>query len=62
MMTNENAVDRLIRLIAGVALLAMIPNIGPIGWIGIVPILTGAFGFCPLYRLVGFSTCRTQRK
>jgi hypothetical protein len=27
------------------------------GWIGIVPLLTGLVGFCPLYRLVGMSTC-----
>ncbi|MFZ6842988.1 YgaP family membrane protein [Undibacterium sp. RuTC16W] len=27
------------------------------GWLGIVPVLTGTFRFCPAYRLFGFSTC-----
>ena len=34
--------------------------IGPWGWIGVVPLATGAVRFCPLYRLLGFSTCSSR--
>jgi len=62
---NEGTTDRVIRIIAGIALLAL-------GWggavsgtvgtvfkvLGFVPLLTGLVGWCPLYRLVGIKTCR----
>lgn len=56
---NEGSLDRALRVIVGIALIAMV-FVGPKaawGWIGIVPLLTGLVGFCPLYRLVGMSTC-----
>jgi hypothetical protein len=58
-MTNEGKTDRVLRVIIGLALLALV-FVGPQtawGWIGLVPLLTGLFGFCPVYRLVGFNTC-----
>jgi hypothetical protein len=33
-----------------------------LGLIGIVPLLTAAFGYCPLYTLLGFSSCPLERK
>ncbi|MCW8957049.1 MAG: DUF2892 domain-containing protein, partial [Gammaproteobacteria bacterium] len=27
------------------------------GLIGLVPLITGLFGFCPAYKLLGMSTC-----
>jgi hypothetical protein len=30
-------------------------------WIGVVPLLTGLFGFCPLYKLVGLNTCPMKK-
>lgn len=57
-MKNEGSVDRTVRIIVGVALLALV-FAGPKtiwGWIGIVPLLTGIVGFCPLYRVIGLST------
>ena len=56
---NEHAVDRAIRIVVGLVLLSLVV-IGPQtlwGLIGIVPLLTGIAGSCPLYRLVGLSTC-----
>jgi hypothetical protein len=58
---NENTVDRTIRVVLGLALLSLV-FVGPQtlwGLVGLVPLLTGAIGSCPLYRLFGVSTCRT---
>jgi hypothetical protein len=63
-MTNEGTLDRILRVAVGVALLSLTVA-GPkslLGLIGIVPIVTGLVGFCPLYRLVGISTCATPRE
>jgi len=59
MSRNECNIDRALRIIAGLALLALV-FVGPQtpwGWIGIVPLVTGLVGFCPLYRLLGINTC-----
>jgi len=59
MRQNEGSLDRTLRVIVGIALIAMV-FVGPKaawGWIGIVPLLTGLVGVCPLYRLIGMSTC-----
>lgn len=57
--TNAGPLDRSLRVAAGVVLvvLAAMGLVGPWGWIGLVPLLTGWFGFCPAYRLLGISTC-----
>lgn len=62
MLTNESSTDRMLRVLLGVVVLSLV-FIGPKtpwGWLGIVPLATGALGFCPLYRLVGISTCRLR--
>ena len=56
---NEHVVERVARVVLGIALLSMV-FVGPQamwGWIGLVPLATGLVGTCPLYSLVGFSTC-----
>ncbi len=60
MKANVGTVDRLLRIVAGAALmlLALTQVIGPWGWIGIVPVLTGVFRFCPAYSLLGVRTCK----
>jgi hypothetical protein len=60
---NEGNIDRILRITAGVVLvgLASTGNVGMWAWIGIVPIVTGAIGWCPLYRILGFNTCRMKR-
>jgi len=63
MFTNENHLERVARVVLGLALLSL-TVIGPHtlwGLVGFIPLLTGVAGFCPLYRLVGFSTCRAPR-
>jgi len=63
-MTNEGTVDRVVRVAIGVALLSitMVGPQTPWGYVGLVPLATGLFGFCPLYRLVGLSTCPVPRR
>lgn len=61
---NEGTLDRTIRIVVGIALLSL-TFVGPrtmLGLVGIVPLLTGIVGFCPLYALVGIRTCPLQRK
>jgi hypothetical protein len=59
MKLNVGGVDRGLRVVAGLALigLAATGTIGAWGWIGIVPLATGAFSFCPLYSMLGMNTC-----
>ena len=57
--TNESTLDRGVRVVLGVALLSM-AFVGPHtlwGLVGLVPLLTGLFGSCPLYTAFGLSTC-----
>lgn len=60
MQTNVGGVDKVIRVTAGALLvvLAALGFIGAWGWIGVVPLLTGLFNFCPLYTLLGIKTCK----
>jgi hypothetical protein len=56
---NEGTIDRALRVLVGLGLLALVftgPQT-PWGWIGLVPLLTGLVGFCPLYAALGIRTC-----
>lgn len=58
MKANVGGLDKWIRIVAGLALIAWALTGGPVwAWIGVVPLVTGLFNFCPLYRLIGFNTC-----
>ena len=57
MFINEGGFDRLVRIIAGIAILGFVPQT-PWAWIGLLPLATGAAGFCPIYWLFGWSTNR----
>lgn len=59
MKMNEGNVDRALRVVVGVALLALafVGPQTPWGYIGIVPLVTGLMGYCPLYSLLGVNTC-----
>jgi hypothetical protein len=62
MKLNVGGIDRILRIVVGLALVAwaLFAN-GPVwAWIGIVPLATGAIGFCPLYPMIGMSTCSTN--
>jgi len=63
MKINEGTVDRTLRIIAGLVLigLAATETVGVWGWIGVIPLLTGAFGFCPAYAILGMSTCPMKK-
>jgi hypothetical protein len=64
MTKNEATWDRAIRIVLGVGLLSLVflgPKT-PWGLIGVVPLLTGLLGHCPLYRVVGLSTCPVTTK
>jgi hypothetical protein len=61
--TNVGGIDRIARVVLGLALiaLALTGAIGAWGWIGLVPLLTAAFSSCPLYSLIGVSTCPLKK-
>lgn len=63
MKTNVGTVDRVIRVILGLALLGLFAagTIGAWGLIGLVPLGTGMLGYCPLYQLLGIHTCSRSR-
>ena len=62
MKTNVGSTDRIIRIVLGLALIALTltGNIGMWGWLGVVPLATGAIGWCPPYAILGISTCKTN--
>jgi len=59
MKANVGGIDKALRIVAGLVLIGLaIAGIGsPWTWIGVVPLLTGLVGFCPVYPLLGMSTC-----
>lgn len=63
MQTNVGGIDRILRAVIGLALIALTlaGTIGVWGWIGVVPLLTAALGFCPLYTMLGFSSCAMKK-
>lgn len=64
MKANVGTIDRAIRIVAGIVLIALAVTgiFTPWGWIGVVPLLTGIFKFCPAYTLLGMSTCPMDKK
>ena len=64
MKLNVGGIDRILRIVAGLALigLTLAGVIGVWGWIGVVPLLTGIFKFCPAYTLLGMNTCPMDKK
>lgn len=64
MKKNVGSVDRAFRIVLGIALLSLTVA-GPKtlwGLLGIIPILTAVFSFCPLYALIGINTCQLEKK
>jgi hypothetical protein len=60
---NEGGLDRVLRVIAGLAVLslAFVGPKTPWAYLGLVPLLTGALGYCPLYSLLGLNTCPVKK-
>jgi hypothetical protein len=63
MIKNVGGIDRTIRIVVGLALIAAAATgtIGLWGWVGVVPLLTGAMGWCPPYSLLGLNTCPVKK-
>ncbi len=63
MKTNVGGIDKILRIVVGIALIAMaaLGVVGAWGWIGVVPLLTGLLGTCPAYSLLGMNTCPLKK-
>lgn len=63
MKINVGSIDRVLRIVVGLVLvgLAATGTVGVWGWIGVVPLATGLFGFCPAYTLLGINTCPMKK-
>lgn len=65
MNANVGGIDRSLRIIVGLAVLALFfvleGNARYWALVGVVPLLTGIFRFCPAYTLLGVSTCPLQK-
>ncbi len=62
MTKNMGGIDRILRLVVGIVLIALAATgtVGLWGYIGVVPVLTAALGWCPLYVPLGIKTCKTN--
>ncbi|MEN6636185.1 MAG: DUF2892 domain-containing protein [Clostridiaceae bacterium] len=60
MKQNVGRVDRWVRIAVGVVLLSLLIFVsGPARWfglIGLVPLITGILGYCPIYSLLKMRT------
>ena len=65
-MKNVGSVDKVIRVIIGIAILSLLVfldgNARYLGLIGIIPLATALFGFCPLYKIFVIITCPIKEK
>jgi hypothetical protein len=64
MTKNVGAMDRTVRIVAGLVLIALAAtgSIGGWGWIGVLPLATGLLGWCPPYAMLGINTCGGRAK
>ena len=63
MKANVGNLDRVVRIVLGLGLLSL-TVMGPQTWfglLGLIPLATATMGFCPLYTLLGISTCPTKQ-
>ncbi|MBU0603021.1 MAG: DUF2892 domain-containing protein [Gammaproteobacteria bacterium] len=63
MKSNVGSIDKILRIIVGIALIALAATgkIGVWGYIGVIPLLTGLFNFCPAYSILGVNTCKVKQ-
>ena len=63
MKANVGGIDRILRIVIGLALIGLAETctVGIWGWIGIVPMLTGPVRWCPVYPLLGISSCPLKK-
>ncbi len=62
MKINEATWDRVLRVVAGFLLIALAATgkIGLWGYVGVVPLITGIAGHCPMYSVLGINTCNLR--
>lgn len=60
MKANVGGIDKVLRIAVGIVLIAMayMNIVGVWGYIGVVPLLTGLIGWCPIYPILGIKTCK----
>ena len=63
--TNEGTLDRALRIIVGLALIVgfFLNRDGAWSWLyllGIIPLVTGIIGSCPVYSILGIKTCKMK--
>lgn len=60
---NVGGLDRTLRILVGLALVAaaVAGTVGLWGYVGVIPLITGLMGWCPLYAVFGLKTCRTGK-
>lgn len=63
MTKNVGGIDRILRIVIGLALIvgAATGTIGLWGYIGALPLITGLVGWCPPYAIFGFNTCAMKK-
>lgn len=62
-MCNVGGIDRILRVVIGLAILSLVfigPQ-NPWGWLGLIPIITAALSYCPLYSIVGMNSCAVKK-
>ncbi len=66
-MCNVGGIDRIVRIVLGLFLISLVffgeSIIGQNtvwGWVGVIPLATGLFRFCPLYSIIGLKTCSSK--
>ena len=64
MKSNVGGIDRILRIAIGALLVALAAMnvVGWWGWLGLIPLATGFFRFCPAYPLLGISSCKSSNK
>lgn len=64
MKMNEGTLDRVVRVILGGTLISQVfmGLQSSLGWVGVIPLLTGVIGFCPIYKVFNLQTCPLKVK
>ena len=62
MQMNVGGIDKIARIVVGIALIVWAIAGGPVwAWIGVLPLATGLLGWCPAYTLLGIKTCPLKK-
>ena len=64
MKVNEGSIDRSLRVIAGLVLIGLAASgtVGVWGYVGVIPLVTGVIGMCPIYSLLGLNSCSVAKR